>query len=55
MAIYVGVIGAGRAAGRTTVGVGTWDIRDVEVASSAVDAVTRALDHARRSDQHERA
>ena len=34
--------------GIPVVGVGTWDIRGVEVASDAADAVARALDHARR-------
>lgn len=32
--------------GVPVVGIGTWDIRGVELASSAADAVTRALAHA---------
>ena len=38
--------------GIPVVGVGTWDIRGVEVASDAADAVARAVDHAGRR-QHE--
>ena len=40
--------------GIPVVGVGTWDIRGVEVASDAADAVARAVGHARRRSQQRR-